>query len=133
MAAKKKPATKAETHRSSNFSEIFDALRDVLRPRAKGLVIKVDAPGNYYVESPKPYEGKPLFVAAVRAGKAYVSYYLFPIYMNPELVKTIPPELKKRLQGKSCFNFKTMEPEVFEQLAELTDRGLAEFKKRGLI
>jgi hypothetical protein len=40
--------------------------------------------------------------------------------MFPELLKNISPELKKRMQGKSCFNFKKVEPDLFKELKELT-------------
>jgi hypothetical protein len=33
--------------------------------------------------------------------------------MFPDLLKDLQPELKKRRQGKSCFNFKTIDEEQF--------------------
>lgn len=47
--------------------------------------------------------------------------------MYPELLNGISPELKKRMQGKSCFNFKKVEPELFKELAELTKKGAERF------
>ena len=61
--------------------------------------------------------------------KTYVSFYLMPVYMYPELLNDISPQLKKRMQGKSCFNFKKVEPELFDELAELTRRGADKFKE----
>jgi hypothetical protein len=49
--------------------------------------------------------------------------------MYPDLLKDISPELKKRMQGKSCFNFKKVEPALFAELAELTRKGAEKFKK----
>ncbi len=43
--------------------------------------------------------------AGTRLGKRYVSYYLMPIYVQPSLLDDISPELRRRMQGKSCFNF----------------------------
>jgi hypothetical protein len=44
-----------------------------------------------------------------------------PIYMCPALAEHMTPGLKKRMQGKSCFNFKAApEPELAGQLAALT-------------
>jgi hypothetical protein len=37
--------------------------------------------------------------------------------------KRIPPELKKRMQGKTCFNFAEIDPALFRQLADLTAAG----------
>ena len=33
----------------------------------------------------------------------------------------ISPELKKRMQGKSCFNFKDVDEKLFKELAALTE------------
>ena len=52
-----------------------------------------------------------------------------PVYMYPQLLKDVSPELKKRMQGKSCFNFKKVEPELFRELAELTRKGAEKFKE----
>jgi len=41
--------------------------------------------------------------------------------------------LKKRMQGKSCFNFKTVDDKLFRELARLTDKGYRRFKKEKLI
>ena len=54
-------------------------------------------------------------------GKAYVSYHLMPLYMNPMLTNTISSGLRQRMQGKSCFNFKVMpETALLAELKNLT-------------
>lgn len=67
--------------------------------------------------------------AAVRTGKGYVSYHLLPIYMNPHLQNKISAELKRRKQGKACFNFSQPDEKLFAELAELTRLGLESFRK----
>jgi hypothetical protein len=52
-----------------------------------------------------------------------------PVYMFPDMLKDISPELKKRMQGKSCFNFKKVEPDLFKELTDLTHKGVERFKK----
>jgi hypothetical protein len=37
------------------------------------------------------------------------------------------------MQGKSCFNFKTVDPVLFEELASLTRAGFERYEKEGLI
>jgi len=37
------------------------------------------------------------------------------------------PELKRRMQGKSCFNFKTVDEKLFKELAKLTKAGAKRF------
>ena len=64
--------------------------------------------------------------------KKYVSFYLMPVYMYPELLEGITPELRKRMQGKSCFNFKRVDESLFEELGALTSRGFEKFKSRNI-
>src|ERR1700722_209150 len=97
---------------ASDFEPVFAALKGVLAKRAKKLVVKNDKPTQYTLltKSPSPFpqhKGQPMWFGAVKAGKAYVSYHLMPLYMNPTLTGMISPALKKRMQGQSCFNFKT--------------------------
>jgi hypothetical protein len=49
--------------------------------------------------------------------------------MYPDLLKGISPELKKHMQGKSCFNFRKVESELFRELAELTRKGAERFQQ----
>jgi hypothetical protein len=74
------------------------------------------------------YRGKPLWLGGPRAGKAYVSYHLIAIYMFPDLAKNISPELRKRMQGKACFNFSKADEALFRELAELTAAGLEKIR-----
>jgi hypothetical protein len=74
-----------------------------------------------------------MFFGAVRAGKAYVSFHLMPLYWEPSLAKGISPALKKRMQGKSCFNFTSYDPALVRQLAKLTAAGLALYRRKNLL
>ena len=62
-----------------------------------------------------------MWFGEVKVGKAYVSYHLVALYMNPRLTETISPALKKRMQGKACFNFKTApDAAIVSELERLT-------------
>ena len=101
----------------------------------KNLSKRTDKPDQYEFIGP-PTErsrGKEVWFGAVRIGKNYVSYHLMPIYACPDLLNEISPELKKRMQGKSCFNFTRVDEILFRELAELTERGYERFKKEGFI
>lgn len=107
---------------SGDFDAIFETLKSLLAKQAKRLAVKTDKPGTYTLvtKSPSPFpqhKEQPMWFGEVRLGKAYVSYHLMPLYGNAALAGAISPELKKRMQGKTCFNFKN-EPER-EQLTEL--------------
>jgi hypothetical protein len=114
----------------SDFAATFVALKPVLAQYEKRLKVKLDTPIEYTVltksASPFPqHKGEPLYFGSVRLGKAYVSFHLLPLYMCPELPKSISPALKKRMQGKACFNFKSEpEPELVADLKRLTAEGI---------
>ena len=69
----------------------------------------------------------------VRTGKNYVSFHLMPVYGHPPLLAGISPALKKRMQGKACFNFTAIDEALFTELADLTARGYAAFAKVGYL
>ena len=71
--------------------------------------------------------------SGVRTGKNYVSYHLMAIYACPDLLESVSPELRKRMQGKSCFNFRHVDEALFKELAQLTDRSFKRFKQAGFI
>jgi hypothetical protein len=115
---------------SNKFAETFAALRAILEPHAKRMTCTVDEPGHYQLASPTMTDrvGRPLFCASVQINKNYVSYHLMPVYGNKALRDSLPASLKKRMQGKSCFNFTTVEPEQLKELAAVTKKGIARFK-----
>jgi hypothetical protein len=72
------------------------------------------------------HEGKPWgFAAGTRLGKRYVSYYLMGVYGDDGPDASISPELKRRMQGKSCFNFSRVDEALFRELDDLTARSIA--------
>ena len=113
-----------------DFAATFAALKPVLGKYEKRLSVKTDTPIEYTVltksASPFPqHKGEPLYFGGVRLGKAYVSFHLMALYMCPEMQKSITPALKKRMQGKTCFNFKTQpDPELVADLKRLTAEGI---------
>jgi len=93
-------------------------------------VIK-DGPSGYMSESKSiRYLGKPVMFAAITS-KSYVSFHLFPVYVFPDLVKKISPDLKKRMQGKTCWNFKEPEEPLFDELGELVEASFRRFAELG--
>jgi hypothetical protein len=113
--------------RDSHFQATFDTLRATLRAHSKQLLVQVDKPGDFQVAWPTRTDriGRPLFVAAVQIKKNYVTYHLMPVYAVPHLLRTLSPALKKRMQGKSCFNFTSIDREQVRELSALTKTGIA--------
>jgi len=109
---------------------VFEQLKNILKPYSQQLTLKTDTPDTYYLDGPYSEKWKKeLFFGSAQIKKNYVSFYLMPVYMYPELLKDISPELKKRMQGKSCFNFTKVEPDLFKELAALTRRGAEKFRE----
>jgi hypothetical protein len=121
---------------ASDFAAVFALLKPVLGRYEKHLAVKADTVTEYTLvgksASPFPqHKGQPVYFGSVRLGRAYVSFHLMPLYMNPSLTRTISSSLKKRMQGKTCFNFKiNPEPEIISELNQLTAAGLKEFKDK---
>jgi hypothetical protein len=113
----------------SDFVPIFAELKQVFAKHVKRLSVKADTAIEYTLltKAPSPFpqhKGQPMYFGSVRLGKAYVSFHLMPLYMCPELTRTVSPALKKRMQGKACFNFKTgPEAELIAELKQLTAAG----------
>jgi hypothetical protein len=74
-----------------------------------------------------------VFFGAVQLRKSYVSFHLMPVYLKPELLASVSPELKSRMQGKSCFNLSTVEPELIRELAALTKSAYDSFREQGFV
>src|SRR6266542_1276763 len=113
---------------NTNFDEVFAALKSIFKPYAKKMDVASDT-GVYYLLNTRYImrNKQPLCFGGVRLGKNYVSFYLMSVYASPELLKTMSPELKKRMQGKSCFNFKAVDKKLFNELKDLTKAGAAKF------
>ena len=120
---------------SDGFRAVADALTALLAPYGDRLDVVRESSWGHYLQTKKPADnGRRLMFAAVRVGKAYVSYHLMPIYMNEPLKATISPALRKRMQGKACFNFKEMpDAALLEELRTLTDAGFRSFEAAGYI
>ena len=112
------------------FPIVFEQLKKILKPYAKQLTVKIDTQDTFYLDGPYSERWKKeLFFGSTQIKKNYVSFYLMPVYMYPELLEDISPGLKKHMQGKSCFNFKMVEPGLFKELEILTRKGAEKFKQ----
>ncbi len=118
----------------SFMNEVFNALKAVMGPHTRSLDVKHDEPGNFYVDTFHVMKNKKrLWFGGVQVKKNYVSYHLMPVYENPKLLENMSPELKKRMQGKSCFNFKSIDEKLFAELGRLTKRGLQDYRASGYL
>lgn len=104
---------------TAGFSDLADRLRQLMADAAPGMEPGKD--GSLVAPWDNPAKtGERMWFGGVRQGKAYVSYHLMPVYTHETLAAMISPALRKRMQGKSCFNFKVADEALFEELAALT-------------
>ena len=128
---------------SSDFEAIFVRLRGILREQSHALSVKDDTVDCYSLEgcagpaALRAWGGKVkkrmIPVAWVQIGKAYVSYHLMGVYENAKLRDGMSEKLKVRMQGKTCFNFKSNDEALFTELAQLTAQAIADFRNAGYI
>jgi hypothetical protein len=123
----------------SGFDEVFATLKLVFRRHIDRLNVQSDSATEYTLVGRKPspfpqHKGHPMYFGMVRLGKTYVSFHLLPLYMNESLSGTISPALKKRMQGKACFNFKTVpDADLIAELERLTAAGFKSFDEKNWV
>jgi hypothetical protein len=133
MSANAKRASTAPSAKTKKdeFESAFRGLRKMLKPYDKKLRVTKDAPGNYMSESKSiRYQGKPVMFAGITS-KSYVAFHLFPVYVFPNLLDGVSPELKKRMQGKTCWNFKKAEEPLFTELGRVVEESFRRFEEMG--
>jgi hypothetical protein len=108
----------------AEFGRLFERFKTMLAPYAARMYVSADSPQWFGVDMAPEEERDPsTWFGAARVGKRYVSNYLMPVYVQPKVVDGVSPALKKRMQGKSCFNFAKVDEPLLAELDELTRRG----------
>lgn len=117
------------------FDLVFDRLQAIMQSQAKGALKSQARPGTFTLLGPASpaSRNRELWFGEVRKGKAYVSYHLIGVYANPALLDDISPELKKHMQGKSCFNFRSVDDKLFKELSALTRKSYTSLRQAKLI
>ena len=117
-----------------DLAPVFSALRQVMAAHAPQLDALHDDAEQLYLNTRHLQKNKtPLFFGAVQCKKGFVSYHLMPVYLQPALLDGLSPAFKARMQGKSCFNFKAVEPALLAELAQLTQAGYASYQAQGFV
>jgi hypothetical protein len=131
-----------------DLQPVFEELRrrmsvheDVFRRSANPT--DANGPGARKVDEPSPetsylllgaandkYPGGLMF-GGVSIGKRYVSYHLMSVYLQADLLDSMSPELRRRMQGKSCFNFTKVDDRLFDELAAVTSKGRDLYAAKG--
>ena len=111
---------------ADEFERLFERFKAMLAPYAARMHVADEGTAMYGVDMAPEGERDPsTWFAGTRLGKRYVSYYLMPIYVKPSLLDGISPELRRRMQGKSCFNFAKVDEPLLAELEALTEASYA--------
>lgn len=119
---------------ADSFADVFSALRAILKRNAGMLTVSEERATRFCLHGGlHPKHNTPMPIAWVEVGKRYVSFHHMGVHARPDLLKGISATLKARMQGKSCFNFRTVDERLFAELEELTIRAFEAFRKSGFM
>jgi hypothetical protein len=118
---------------SQELEALFDLIRPMFAAHAEAAVAKCDKSDAYYLDTHqvRAKDGYRTAFGGVEIKKNYVSAHVFPVYTDPQLLEAISEPLRKRMQGKSCFNFKKMDEPLLTELKGLIDTGAELYKEQG--
>jgi hypothetical protein len=118
----------------TDLRPVFERLKEIFVPYEPKMDVAENTDKMYVLNTryllKKNY---PLMFGGVRLGKNYVSYHLMSIYASLGESTPMSPELKKRMQGKSCFNFTSIDEPLFKELAKLTKDGAKRFSDEKIV
>ncbi|HRD78588.1 MAG TPA: hypothetical protein PK264_22065 [Hyphomicrobiaceae bacterium] len=122
------------TGAAASFGGVFAAIKPAFARYAKAGVVLHDEPGKYYIgtHQVRTKDGYRTWFGGAEIRKSYVSVHLIPVYAHPELLAGISPELRKRMQGKSCFNLKAPDAALIGELGKLVEASFRRFEADGL-
>lgn len=116
------------------FKLAFEGLKNILLPYSEELDLVIDEVDNFYINTNFVMKNKkPMYFGSAKINRNYVSFHLIPVYVFLELIEKISPELRRRMQGKSCFNFKNVNEALFAELTELNKNGYSKYKEAGYV
>ncbi|MBA3274968.1 MAG: hypothetical protein H0T72_04175 [Chloroflexia bacterium] len=115
----------------TDLAAVFAAFRPILEPYIPRMTVIQDNERGLYLNTRSMMKNRqPLFFASIAINKNYVSFHLFPVSMYPDLLDGIG-DLANRMQGKSCFNFRKVDPNQVEGMRALVAAGHRRLETEG--
>jgi len=95
--------------------------------------LRTDTHTAFYLDSHevRGKDGYRTLFGGVEVKARYVTFQLMPVYAQPEMLCGISAGLRKRMHGKSCFNFKAVDDALFAELDGLVRTGIDRFAADG--
>ena len=111
------------TATTKDFGSLFEQLRAIMARHSDGMDLLHDLSDHYYLNTKHVRrDGYVLMFGAVQIRARYVSYHLMPLYQASELLDGVSVPLRRRMQGKSCFNFTRYDQDLADELGNLTEK-----------
>lgn len=115
---------------SNSFTDVFCALRAILQRHAGKLAVSENTQTRFCLEGGlHPKHKQPIPIAWVELGKNYVSFHHMGVYACPEVLESASKQLRARMQGKSCFNFTSVDEALFAELEEISASSFKAFQR----
>jgi len=119
--------------RPSSLSETFESLAGILVPYARMFESEMHPRMGYCLKA--KYGERPireLYFGGVRLHQDHASFHLFLLYSYPDLEDGLSPELRRCLEGKTCFRIELGDGALIEELKALTRTCYERFRTEGL-
>lgn len=117
-----------------DFRGTFRVLKALFEPYAPRLHATTDDAGAYMLDGAYVAAfNRVMTFGGVQIRRDYVSFYLMPVYSHPELLGRTSDALKKRMHGKTHFNFVQPDRELLVELSALVDTGFALYERLGWV
>ena len=110
---------------------VFEALTEILAPYMNQFEADMHPSMGYCLKAHGEGPDKILF-AGVQWSSEKLYFHLFPLQHHVDLRDQIGPDLRAHLEGAWSFGFEGIDPELFEQLAELTAKAFERLQSEGL-
>ena len=122
----------SETHdHDGSLSQVFEALAGILVPYARLLDSEMHPNMGYCLKVSHGRPPKEIYFGSVKLQQDHVSYHLFLLYAYPDLEAQLSPELRQRLDGKTCFRIERFDASLFRELEALTRISFERFRAGG--
>jgi hypothetical protein len=128
---------------ATDLGALFTRLRSILQQHAGQFCVGDDTATAYCLEAiPGPatlraWSGKvkrsKIPVAWIQVSKTNVSFHLMALYGCQPLLDGMSKELRARMQGKTCFTFRTVDERLFLELKKVTADVISASREAGLI